>query len=158
MAMKPQPPKKMSNLIRLSLFWAILVFLVLAIVAVTMPRSDLTNVPISDVIRRANNGDISKIEIQSNDLKITPKGENHATEKSVKESGSSIFEQGLEHGKTEVQIDQPSETGSTLWNLALVIVPGLLIVGFFMFMMRQAQGQNNQAMGFGKSKAKLYGI
>jgi len=26
------------------------------------------------------------------------------------------------------------------------------------FMMRQAQGQNNQAMGFGKSKAKLYGL
>jgi len=26
-----------------------------------------------------------------------------------------------------------------------------------MFMMRQAQGQNNQAMGFGKSKARLYG-
>jgi cell division protease FtsH len=27
-----------------------------------------------------------------------------------------------------------------------------------MFMMRQAQGQNNQAMGFGKSKARLYGL
>jgi cell division protease FtsH len=27
-----------------------------------------------------------------------------------------------------------------------------------MFMMRQAQGQNSQAMGFGKSKAKLYGL
>jgi cell division protease FtsH len=27
-----------------------------------------------------------------------------------------------------------------------------------MYMMRQAQGQNNQALGFGKSKAKLYGI
>ena len=27
-----------------------------------------------------------------------------------------------------------------------------------MLMMRQAQGQNNQAMSFGKSKAKLYGL
>ena len=40
----------------------------------------------------------------------------------------------------------------------MVIVPVILIVAFFMFMMRQAQGQNNQAMGFGKSKAKLYGL
>jgi cell division protease FtsH len=36
-------------------------------------------------------------------------------------------------------------------------VPIIVIVVFFMFMMRQAQGQNNQAMGFGKSKARLYG-
>jgi cell division protease FtsH len=41
--------------------------------------------------------------------------------------------------------------------LAIIIIPVILIAGFFMFMMRQAQGQNNQAMGFGKSKAKLYG-
>jgi cell division protease FtsH len=33
----------------------------------------------------------------------------------------------------------------------------LLIGAFFLFMMRQAQGQNNQALGFGKSKAILYG-
>jgi ATP-dependent Zn protease len=57
-----------------------------------------------------------------------------------------------------VLVSQPSEVGSTLWNLAIIIVPVVLIAGFFMFMMRQAQGQNNQAMGFGKSKAKLYGI
>ena len=28
----------------------------------------------------------------------------------------------------------------------------------FVFMMRQAQGQNSQAMSFGKSKARLYGL
>ena len=44
-----------------------------------------------------------------------------------------------------------------MWNLAVMVVPVLIIVVFFMFMMRQAQGQNNQAMGFGKSKARLYG-
>lgn len=158
MAIKPQPPKKkMSNIIRLSLFWAILVFLVLGVVALTSPHTDLKDVPISDVISRANNGNISKLEIQSNDIKVTPKGESKPTEKSVKEAGSSIFEQGLKQGATEVAIAQPSETSTTLWNLALIIVPVILIAGFFMFMMRQAQGQNNQAMGFGKSKAKLYG-
>lgn len=148
----------MSNLVRLSLFWAILVFLVLAIAAIATPRSDLKEIPISEVIRSANAGDVSKIEIQGNDLKITPKGESQPTEKSVKESGGSIYQQGLKQGVTEVKVDQPSETGTTLWNLAIIIVPVVLIAGFFMFMMRQAQGQNNQAMGFGKSKAKLYGI
>ncbi|HEX7483764.1 MAG TPA: ATP-dependent zinc metalloprotease FtsH, partial [Candidatus Saccharimonadales bacterium] len=159
MATKQQPPKrKLNNIIRLSLFWAILVVSVLAIIAITTPSSDLKNVPISEVIKQANEGKISKIEIQGNDLKITPKGADKPTQKSVKEAGSSITEQGLDQSKTEVTIVPPSETGSTLWNLAIIIIPVLIIVAFFMFMMRQAQGQNNQAMGFGKSKAKLYGI
>jgi cell division protease FtsH len=159
MATNQQPPKrKLNNIVRLSLFWAILVFSVLAIIAVTTPNNDLKSVAISDVIKRANAGDISKIEIQGNDLKITPKNETKATEKSTKEAGSSITEQGLQPGKTIVSVVPPSETGNTIWNLAIIIVPVLIIVAFFMFMMRQAQGQNNQAMGFGKSKAKLYGI
>ena len=145
-------------MIRLSLFWAILVFVVLAGIAVASPHTTLKDVAISDVIQRANAGEVAKIEIQGNEVKVTPKGQSAPTEKSVKESSSSIYEQGLKQDKTEVSISQPSEMGNTLWNLAIIIVPVVLIAGFFMFMMRQAQGQNNQAMGFGKSKAKLYGI
>jgi cell division protease FtsH len=158
MANKQKQPKKMSNMIRLGLFWAILVFLVLTVIALTTPQTNLKEVAISDVISRANKGEIDKIEIQGNDVKVTPEGQSEPKEKSVKEANSSIYEQGLQQGKTEVKIVPPSETGATLWNLALIIVPVVLIAGFFMFMMRQAQGQNNQAMGFGKSKAKLYGI
>ena len=153
-----QPKKKLSNALRLTLFWAILVFVVLAVIAATSPQNNLKTVPLSEVIRRANAGEISKLEIQGNDIKVTPKGQDKPTEQTVKEAGSSINEQGLEQGKTIVDVKKPSETGNTLWNLALIIVPVLLIAAFFMFMMRQAQGQNNQAMGFGKSKAKLYGI
>ncbi len=140
------------------MFWAILVFIALAVVAFTSPQSSLKDVPFSDVIKRANNGEISKLEIQSNEIKVTPKGQEKPTEKSVKEGGSSIYEQGLKQDATEVTIVPPSEVGNTLWNVAVIIVPILLIGAFFIFMMRQAQGQNNQAMGFGKSKAKLYGI
>jgi len=158
MATKQQAPKKMSNIIRLSLFWTILVFIVLVVIAFASPHGNLKEVSISDVIRRANAGEITKLEIQGNEVKVTPKGQKDPTEKSIKESNSSIYEQGLKQDKTEVSIQQPSELGNTLWNLAIIIVPVVLIAGFFMFMMRQAQGQNNQAMGFGKSKAKLYGI
>lgn len=159
MAIKsPAPKKKPSNLLRLSLFWAVLVFGILAVAAIVSPREDLKEVSISDVIRRANEGEISKILIQGNEVKVTPKNSDVPTEKSTKEASSSIQEQGLNRdAPVEVQIAEPSATGETLWNLAIIIIPVLLIAAFFMFMMRQAQGQNNQAMGFGKSKAKLYG-
>ena len=159
MATKQQPPKnKLSNALLLTLLWAILVFVVLAVIAATSPQNSLKTVPLTEVTERANKGEIKRLEIQGNEIKVTPKNEDKPTEVSVKEPGSSIYEQGLEKGKTVVEVKQPSETGNTLWNIALIIVPVLLIAAFFMFMMRQAQGQNNQAMGFGKSKAKLYGI
>jgi len=158
---KPSPKKnkKASNLVRLSLFWAILVFASLMAFALMNPAQNLKEVSISSVIERANKGDIKKIEVQGNELKITPKGEKEATERATKEGGSSIYEQGLKQDSgTDVKVTPPSETGATLWNLAIILLPVLLIAAFFVFMMRQAQGQNNQAMGFGKSKAKLYGL
>jgi cell division protease FtsH len=158
MALKsPISPKKPSNLVRLSLFWAIIVFGILAVVAITSPHDNLKDIPISDVINSANAGDVSKIVLQGDNLTITPKGSDTPTEKSVKDSTSSLQQQGLKAGVTQVEIKPVDSTGGVLWNLAIIVVPVLLIAGFFMYMMRQAQGQNNQALGFGKSKAKLYG-
>ena len=159
MAIKaPSPKKKPSTILRLTLFWIVIVFGALLIYALTNTHDNLKEVPLSSVIQQANAGEISKIEIQGSDLKITPDGSDHPTERSVKDPSSSIYEQGLKtDAKTEVTVVQPSSTGDVLWNLAIIIVPVVLIAVFFLFMMRQAQGQNNQALGFGKSKAILYG-
>ena len=148
---------RISQILRFGLFWAIIIFVALIFYATLFPASNLKDVALSDVVRRANDGKIVQLEIQGNDIRVTPKGESKPTERSVKESGS-IYEQGLnKDAKVEVKIIPPSTTGETMWNLAVMVVPVLIIVVFFMFMMRQAQGQNNQAMGFGKSKARLYG-
>ena len=159
MAAKSTPPRnKMSNWARLGLFWAIIILAVITLFAIVAPHDQLKEVPISDVIKRANSGQISKISIQGTEVTVTPKGDDKPTERSMKEGSSSIYEQGLKQDTgTQVTVLAPSTTGETLWNLAIIIVPVVLIAGFFMFMMRQAQGQNNQALGFGKSKAKLYG-
>ena len=148
---------RISQILRFGLFWAIIIFVALIFYATLFPTSNLKDVALSDVVRRANDGKIAQLEIQGNDIKITPKDQSKPTEHSVKES-SSIYEQGLnKDAKVEVKVIPPSTTGETMWNLAVMVVPVLIVVVFFMFMMRQAQGQNNQAMGFGKSKARLYG-
>lgn len=153
-------PKKPNNWIRTTLFWGLLVFFILTIAAFVAPQQNLKEVAFSDVIQRANNGQISKIEIQGNDMLITTKDaedQSKPNEKSFKEGGSSIFEQGLQQGKTTVDVKKPSETGAAVLNILGILLPVLLIGGLFFFMFRQAQGQSNQALGFGKSRAKLYG-
>jgi len=151
--------RKPSEIVRLGLFWMIVIIAIIVGAAFLTPHDNLKEVPISNVIKEANAGNISKIEIQGDDVTVTPKGSKEPTQKSVKQSDSSIQQQGLkENAPVDITILPVSTTSSTLWSLATIIVPVILIAAFFMFMMRQAQGQNNQALGFGKSKAKLYGL
>jgi len=162
MASPKQPPKKpIGNMVRLTIFWIIMVVGVAAIFMFNVPQAELKEVPISEVIKRANNGEIAKIEGQGDEIKITPKGKDSATEKSYLQGGvAGLLKDDVlsKDAKSIVSDSAPSQTSSTLWNLAIIFLPVLLIGALFIFMMRQAQGQNNQAMGFGKSKAKLYGL
>jgi cell division protease FtsH len=157
----PKKPNINSRWLRTGLFWAVLVILALSVFALISPQQQLKTVSFSDVIHQANNGQISKIEVQGNDLYVTPANANDKnvpTEKSYKEAGGSIYEQGLnKDAKVQVSVKPPSETGSAIWSVLSILLPILLIGGLFLFMFRQAQGQSNQALGFGKSKARLYG-
>ena len=156
---RPIENEKLNNNVRMIIFWTMIIAGIALFWIFGGSQNQLEEKPISDVIRRANAGEISKIEIVGNDVTVTPKGQDEPTERSVKEGSSSIYEQGLKQDTAaEVSVSEPSQTSQTLWQIALIFVPVLIIIGFFMYMMRQAQGQNNQAMGFGKSKAKLYGL
>ncbi len=153
-----RPVSNNNSWLRKSLFFAVIAFFVISFLAVLMPQNNLETVDLSNVVDRANDGKIEKIEIQGNDIQVTPKGEEEPTQKSYKEAGSSIYDQGLnKDAPVAVAVKKPSGTEAAIWNVLGIVIPILLIGGLIFFMFRQAQGQSNQAMGFGKSKARLYG-
>ncbi len=51
---------------------------------------------------------------------------------------------------------EPVPDTSWISLIATFVLPLLIIGGFIFFMMRQAQGTNNQAMSFGKSRARMF--
>ncbi len=51
---------------------------------------------------------------------------------------------------------EQSGTLNLIGTVLISLLPVLLIGGFFIYMMRQAQGTNNQAMSFGKSRARMF--
>ena len=55
----------------------------------------------------------------------------------------------------EIATDNPPPWGGIL-SAFTVVLPMLLLIGFFVFFMRQAQGSNNQALSFGKSRARMF--
>jgi len=138
------------------------------------PSSTIEEVPLSDVIARANdeNGNIAKITVEGSNLKITLKGEDYYTQTSRKDTSGTLYEQGLiNHCEglagdelTDCQGKYPTleyVEASNFWDyaldIAIIAIPVIIVILFFNSMMRQAQSMNNQSMGFGKAKAKLYG-
>lgn len=165
---------KNSNMFRWFGFVLIMLAFMGILASVIMPQGAIEEVPLSDVIARANdeNGNIKKITVEGSDLKITLKGEENYTQISRKDPSGTLYEQGLIdqcaslNGEelTQCQAKYPEieyKEVSGFWSYALDILiiggPILIVILFFNSMMRQAQSMNNQSMGFGKAKAKLYG-
>ncbi|MBR2709579.1 ATP-dependent zinc metalloprotease FtsH [Candidatus Saccharibacteria bacterium] len=131
-------------------------------------------IPISEVITRANdpNGDIAKITVTGNNLDITLKGEEKPSQVSRKDGAGTLYDQGLINycdGLTGTELtdcqakypiieyNEDIDVGGIILNVALTVLPIVAIIIFFSWMMRQAQSANNASMGFGKSRARLYG-
>ncbi len=166
--------RKRSNRIRSFFFTLLLVIFAISLVAKLSPNENITEVPISEVIARANdeNGNIKKIAVSGNDLLITLKGKETATERSYKDASGTLYDQGLVNHCAElsgddlkkcnekyptIEYSEPVDYGEIFINILTLGLPVILIILFFSYMMRQAQNMNKENMGFGKAKAKLYG-
>ncbi|MBR2600889.1 ATP-dependent zinc metalloprotease FtsH [Candidatus Saccharibacteria bacterium] len=163
-----------SNNARRVSFVLVVILACLACVALLTPNMKLEEVPASDVIARANDpdGDIKKITVSGSELKITLKGKDQPTQVSRKDSSGTLYEQGLNNycqdltgddlakckeKYPEIEYVEPSNFWGSFLDIAMIVLPVLALVIFFSFMIKQAQSMNNQSMGFGKAKAKLYG-
>ncbi|MCX6805696.1 MAG: ATP-dependent zinc metalloprotease FtsH [Patescibacteria group bacterium] len=140
-----------------------LIYLVVSIVvlggllaAASYSEKKPTQVSLSQVIEQTNQDKVEKIEVDGDQLNVTLK--DGTKELSYKEKSANLKDYGLDYNKVKVEVKNP-DGGINRWlDLILSILPVVLIVGFLYFIMRQAQGSNNQAMSFGKSKARVSGL
>ncbi len=155
---KPGGPNNRKNAKNV-LFVALLVMFGMLIYAANSSPTELEKVALSEVVQQANNGEISKLTITGEKIEVTKKGEDKASQTTTKESGSTIYEQGLKQNVEGLVVDpKPDTSGDSTWvDIGVSLLPVIVISAILFFMLRSAQGQGNQAMSFGKSKARLYG-
>lgn len=121
---------------------------------------------INELARAVQDGDVNRIIIQEDNkvIAVYGTGEDEIERLSHKEPSSSFVEQLLNLGvsadalsseRIKIEAQAPSSWAGFLTS-ALYFLPVILMAGFLIFMFRQAQGSNNQAMSFGKSKARMF--
>ncbi len=170
-----RPIPNRSNTIRSVVFTILIICL--AMFLITNQKSgqvQKTEVPISDVIKRANDpdGNISRITVTGNTLDITLKDKDVPTETSRKDSSGTLYDQGLINYCDKLEGEELKKCNETypvieykedvnvmgiILDIAMTVVPILIIVMFLSYMMRQASAANSQSMSFGKARAQLYG-
>src|SRR3954447_24633683 len=136
----------------------ILVAVIAIVVAFFRPSSGgNSRKDLSTVIADAKSGSVKKIEVKGNTLKVTK--DDNTSYSSRKEEGASIVQtltdNQVDVSKIPVEIKEPSAFGDWI-GLLLQFLPILIFIGLILFMMRQAQGTNSQAMSFGKSRARMF--
>ena len=166
---KSKKPNKVSNAIRLAVFWLFCLVLVAAIFG-NLGGSDIASgtqpkeMSISELLQATEDGKINEIIVRGNDLIATPKEDSDLsgyTITSRKDGAGTLQEQGFdglvkEH-KVSIKVEEQVDYLGIIIDVAIIVVPVIVIVVFISRMMNQAQNMNNQSMGFGKAKARLYG-
>ena len=153
------PTRNRSSIIYLLLFLAIIVMVVY-----NFQQSSTTQevLPINKVAADIQRGVVERIEEDDNSLKVVYADGTLRT--ANKEAGSTLVEQLKELGVTTEQLDAERikieiKAPSAWLNVATIlgyVLPFVLLAGVFWFVFRQAQGSNNAAMSFGKSRARMF--
>ena len=142
----------MRNLAIWGLIAALIVAMAVAMQGSGTPRGADT-FSYSRVLREADNGNLREATIT--DTRIT--GTTQNGQRFVADKG--MFDPDLGERLTEQGVEvtyKNDDGGSTLGAIFLNLLPVLLILGLFLFMMRQMQGGGSRgAMSFGKSKARM---
>ena len=120
------------------------------------PSSFLEQVEKGEVKRVVQQGETLSVFLNDNTSTETPSYT--VTVPNVLTQVSQDIAAAAKTGSVSVPTYDPKATPDTSWiGLVLTgLLPLIIIGGFIYFMMRQAQGTNNQAMSFGKSRARMF--
>jgi len=155
---------KLENSLYRSIFRGVIILFTFALITsfLYQPSGEIEKVSLSDVARRISAEEVQSIEISGDRLIISLK-EGETTLESQKEAGTSVVEAfvslGVDSDKlSAVNIAVKDESGFGFWAGAILptLIPLLVFVGIFWFLMRQAKGGASQAFTFGKSNLSLF--
>ncbi len=151
-----------NRLVRNGFMYIVLAVGILVVLFVMFnPSPREQNVPIStllaDVQAAADRGARPQIRLSS--TRVTATVDDRTITAVVDDSfdvGRELADRGINIGgeQVTVEFDEPSNA-PTIISILTSVLPLLVFIGLLIFLMRQAQGSNSQALSFGRSRARL---
>lgn len=150
--------------LRNSFVWVIIMVAMLVLFFTfvkTTPSS--ARISITQVANDVKAGKISNIVTREDSNEITAyygTGQGAEQKTAIKQPEDPLSKQLVDLGVPADKLPDIKVEGAAQWQGYIgvlgFLLPTLILVAVFVFMMRQAQGTNNQALSFGKSRARLF--
>ncbi|HVR12952.1 MAG TPA: ATP-dependent metallopeptidase FtsH/Yme1/Tma family protein, partial [Gaiellaceae bacterium] len=146
----------MNRFFRSALFPLIIIVLLVYLASQTLlpGRSQQQKITYSQLISKVKVGDVNDVEFNPNRQQITANlvegGKvkvNYPTSQSATQ-----FQNLLE--ANNVKFDSKGTGSSAWWALLINVLPFVILIAFWIFLMNQVQGGGSKVMSFGKSRAK----
>ncbi|MBK9668845.1 MAG: ATP-dependent zinc metalloprotease FtsH [Thermomonas sp.] len=146
----------MNDLAKNLLLWVVVAVVLMVVFQSFSPKLAASQeVVYSQFVQEVQEDRIKKVDIASNERTVKfERGDGSTGTTTAPVRDQELISDLIAH---KVEIKQaPPDTGVSFWSLVLNFLPVLLIIGFWLFMMRQMQqGGGKGAMSFGRSRAKL---
>ena len=131
---------------------ALLVFALFNLFQGSPSRGPENTLAFSEFLSEVNRGDILEVTIQGK--KISGHFRDGRSFSTYSPDAPNLVSQLTDRGVRITAV--PADDGSpTFWGILISWFPMLLLIGIWIFFMRQMQGGGGKAMGFGKSRARV---
>ena len=145
----------MKNFSKNIILWIVIGLLLVALFNLFQNSSSnktLVNISFSDFMAAANSGNVSEVTIRGNNIDgYFDDGRSFTTySPNYPDLVNNLNSQGV-----KINAEPANKSMHPILSILLSWFPMLLLIGVWIFFMRQMQGGGGKAMGFGKSKAKL---
>ncbi|HEY1204091.1 MAG: ATP-dependent zinc metalloprotease FtsH [Bryobacteraceae bacterium] len=144
----------MNSNLKTAIFWVVLIMLVVVFVTVvrTGQRGPDRNPIFTQFVSDVSAGKVKDVTISGMEVHGTYT-DGAAFHTLIPERYTEIYKT-LQDNKVQVTV---KEANASNWvSLLINAVPFILLLGFWIFMMRQMQSGGNKALSFGKSRARLH--
>jgi cell division protease FtsH len=145
----------LNDLTKNLLIWAVIAFVLIAVFSkFSVPTQPAASVPYSDFLNNVHNGAVKEVEIKGQKIVgATSSGDKFVT---FSPPNDPKLVDDLVKYNVKFQAAPPEER-SIFWDIVISWVPFLLIIGLWIYIMRQMQGGGGGrgAMSFGKSRARM---
>jgi cell division protease FtsH len=144
-----------------AIVYLLILFAAGALILGVFPTNErLDEISLSQLVDDINAGEVKSISVQENDLEVTYMDDQLVS--SRKEEGVDLTETLVSMGvppaklaQVDLEVEPPNPWGEWIAILGSFL-PFIFLAVLFIFLMRQAQGTNNQALSFGKSRARMF--
>lgn len=136
--------------------WAVIAVLLIALFNMfqtPQQRGTVTEIAYSQFLTEVTSGRVKTVTIAGD--RITGTYSDNSTGFQTYSPGDTTLVQRLEEKNVTINAKPENDGSGSLLSALLGWLPMLLILGVWIFFMRQMQSGSGRAMGFGKSKAKL---